>query len=894
MPFSGEKKVVTILCNCERKWNPGWSLTSFAGSSDQMRIFLLNTQTGKMQVRNVNNRGQIVKAIQYKQWSSGWTIAKYFISGRKFFLFLLKESTGEIQVREVEKRNEDEKKEGGEIAGSIQRSTWSTAWTHAEFYVSRTDTFLLLSKQTTGDVHVHEINRSGKVGTRITTTNWGSGWTIVKFFNVNGSLFWFLLNEQTGKMQIRSAENDSNLDSVIHQAQWSSDWTSASFYRSAGNTYLLLLKKSTGRVHIHLINSDGSVGERIQRYDWSAGWSNVDVYRTDGDNYLSLLKTSDGTGHLHKMNEDGSVGERIDPKEPRTKQYYEKLMTQAGTGEELLLDYFADMSGNRVSLQDSFVSGWHTIPGSWEDLKNKGRYGQIQAGIETARQNDVPISATDYIFVYMYLPPESNTAGNGVLGHPETESLEFVTHEILHLFNIHHSYSIDGGVYDDPFDIMSALASRGFSATEYSQRGPGMNIFNRTQLGWLDTSTIFWFNENSTRSQSVNIHSLSNPNSPSPIGARVQTYPGEYYSIELRTKEFWDRGFDTSVSLIHLVTALKKIKTFNFVDEKFDSNLTSCEYFQLGGIGDAFCLVLNATSGLMQVSLVHDDGVTAHAIQHKRWSTGWSSAKFFTINQKTYLILLKAGDGSVHIHALDPTGAVGQQIADYSWSSGWTSVEFFTIGDTTYLMLLKQSDGSVHIHEMKSDGTVGQKIYDRNWSTGWTTTKFYQVGESHFLFLLKKDSGLVHVHNVNTDGTIGAKIQTLNWTTGWTTADFYGSPANPLVFLLKSSDGTAHINPIKTNGKIGPQDPVNHFTHTEFSNGWDICSSFSTRDGRYLSLLKSSTGRHTVSRLSRSYLYRDTDIDGRPPLQKLTDTARKVSIKTVTRTQTAKVIFQRL
>jgi hypothetical protein len=139
---------------------------------------------------------------------------------------------------------------------------------------------------------------------------------------------------------------------------------------------------------------------------------------------------------------------------------------------------------------------------------------------------------------------------------------------------------------------------------------------------------------------------------------------------------------------------------------------------------------------------------------------------------------------------MNTNGTIGPDVQRDDWSSGWTTAEFYTIGGSTFLFLLKESDGAVCIKRMNTNGTIDPDVQRDDWSSGWTTAEFYTIGGSTFLFLLKESDGAVCIKRMNTNGTIGPDVQRENQDGqygGWTTAEFYTIGGNTFLFLLKQS-----------------------------------------------------------------------------------------------------------
>jgi hypothetical protein len=291
-------------------------------------------------------------------------------------------------------------------------------------------------------------------------------------------------------------------------------------------------------------------------------------------------------------------------------------------------------------------------------------------------------------------------------------------------------------------------------------------------------------------------------------------------------------------------------------DYKWSQGWTTVQFYTINNQTYLFLLKETGSSGSSKNVHIHkmnNDGMVGTRIEDHKWTGGWTSAKFYTINNQTYLFLLKkkglsGSNKNVHIHKMNNDGTVGTRIEDHKWTEGWTSTEFYTINNQTYLFLLKAkgvsaSDKNVHIHKMNNNGTVGPKIKDYKWTGGWTSTEFYTINNQTYLFLLKK-KGLsgsnknVHIQKMNNDGTVGNRVTDYKWTEGWTSAKLYSINNQEFMFLLKAkglsaSNKNVHIHRLNDNSSVGKR--VVGYKWTE---GWTTSEFYEINDESYLFLLK--------------------------------------------------------
>jgi len=269
--------------------------------------------------------------------------------------------------------------------------------------------------------------------------------------------------------------------------------------------------------------------------------------------------------------------------------------------------------------------------------------------------------------------------------------------------------------------------------------------------------------------------------------------------------------------------------------DSWTSGWTTAEFYTIGQ--ETYLFLLKESGGAVHIQQMNTDGTVGERVQTSDWTDGWTVARPFKVGSNPFLFLLKTADGTVHIQELDSDGTVGSRAATYDWSSDWTTAEFYTVGGKTYLFLLKAADGSVHIHRMDSDGTVGTRIQTSNWSSGWTVVRPFTVGTTPFLFLLKTSDGTVHIHELASDGTVDSQTATYDWSSGWTNAEFYTIGGKTYLLLLKRGDGTLKISEMKSDGTVETQ-----VDEQDWTNGWTSVKPFRVDDAQYLFLLKSGDG----------------------------------------------------
>ena len=242
-------------------------------------------------------------------------------------------------------------------------------------------------------------------------------------------------------------------------------------------------------------------------------------------------------------------------------------------GPDGLDDYFRNQSRGRMTLQGSVVRGWYTTAFTEaqevekrKDDPNKSVYSRgdrIQHCVDAARAGGYTAPANHRIVVYLEGRIDSGTADNRVLldAGPDRTSRSFVAHEMLHALGLApESYAnsqVNGdGVYDNPWDEMSAMAVHGVPNNRFGLGPVGLNGYHRDKLGWLPMDKIVSFRAGGATTQTITLGSLGSTANPNPQLVRVPSNvadPYQYFTVEYRRRTGYDAGIPNDTILIHEV-----------------------------------------------------------------------------------------------------------------------------------------------------------------------------------------------------------------------------------------------------------------------------------------------------------------------------------------------------
>lgn len=269
-----------------------------------------NSQLSEMDKNLISNfypfrkpRHTIGPNIYNYNWTAEWDSVEFLNQGGQTYLLLLKSSTGDVHIHKM--------RGDGSVGERIFDKKYSSGWTSAKFFEVNNRNYLFLLKQSTGDVHIHQINTDGTVGQRIFDKKWTSGWSETQFYTVGNKTYLFLYKYQTGDVHVNRINSNGTVGDLIFNKKWTPEWTTASHFKTNNKSYMFLIKKRTGDVHINEINTDGTIGQKVFDEKWTQGWTTAEFYRTNAQTYLFLLKLENGDAKQFFITDNGQRGEII-------------------------------------------------------------------------------------------------------------------------------------------------------------------------------------------------------------------------------------------------------------------------------------------------------------------------------------------------------------------------------------------------------------------------------------------------------------------------------------------------------------------------------------------------------------------------------------------------------
>jgi hypothetical protein len=260
--------------------------------------------------------------------------------------------------------------------------------------------------------------------------------------------------------------------------------------------------------------------------------------------------------------------------EPNSADFYRRMIAYRGTGG--LNDYWFAASQGAINLDGTDVFGWRTLQQNKSDFlkANPGRGDKINSGAAAFPEVDTSKYA-GIITVFNVDVGDGGNQGGGVLASPTGQSVTFLAHETGHVFGLQHSFDQSDrkdatwsapGEYFDMYDIMSAMNVYDTSDANFELRGPLLCAANLDRMGWLPSSRVWSASANSSSSDEFDLVSMSHPEIPGYMAARI----GGLY-VEFRTDELWDAAIPRPGVLLHVMSDPNAIviasDKVNYVDD---------------------------------------------------------------------------------------------------------------------------------------------------------------------------------------------------------------------------------------------------------------------------------------------------------------------------------------
>jgi hypothetical protein len=273
---------------------------------------------------------------------------------------------------------------------------------------------------------------------------------------------------------------------------------------------------------------------------------------------------------------------------------------------------------------------------------------------------------------------------------------------------------------------------------------------------------------------------------------------------------------------------------------------------------EKFLFSHNSNSGQTQIWNLEKGGLP---VFDKKWSSGWTNFNFYEYKGKMYFFHQKTNDGTARIVEMDYNkimvgSSMGERVYDKKWSSGWTSTKFFVHNDIVYFLHYKEGSGLARLNAATKGGDVGTKIYEKTWSKGYTNFAMTANGKNFFILYQKGGEGTCVINKVDLpklesaakagllSPNLGTESYRKKWSSGWSNICFLELNGKTYIFLNKNNGGTARIQELLTDGTLGKR-----VYDKKWTDGWSEIDVFYKNGSPQLFHQKASTGQTKICEL---------------------------------------------
>lgn len=258
------------------------------------------------------------------------------------------------------------------------------------------------------------------------------------------------------------------------------------------------------------------------------------------------------------------------------------VFTSAGSDNLNIVDYFNEMSHNKVDLSGSKVFGPYRLKEKLSDYKGRpnGRDWLKDLAIKKATDANVPLNNFSGVCVCSFAPGELGGWLGGMAAICDTANLSpsLLGQEMRHGYGIDDA-RINGSTvdYQDPWEVQIVFNAYMAPHTEFK------NAWEIRARGWFDESRVF-FPSSPSAIDVVKLRPLHRTDLTGIFAAQVGPY-----LVEFRVWQRWDAGIPRACDLVHrfqddhsyLMPSISGNKDC-IVGDKFeigDSSKTSTDYY---------------------------------------------------------------------------------------------------------------------------------------------------------------------------------------------------------------------------------------------------------------------------------------------------------------------------
>jgi hypothetical protein len=272
------------------------------------------------------------------------------------------------------------------------------------------------------------------------------------------------------------------------------------------------------------------------------------------------------------------------PDEPHNLAYFQGMFASDYPG----LDYYwRELSYDQINLEGSRAYGWFTLPHPRSSYFPINLFNLAQ---DCAAAADPFVYFPDFAGVnYMFNANLGDYAYGGKMGvfvdgrhmllpstwlsHAVYQNIAGVAHEMGHAFGLPHSSGDYGKIYDSPWDVMSIPGGAGnIYHPVYQYPGQHTIAYYKSLLGWIPPEKVVIAPPGSQ--VTVRLERLALPQTGDPLLIKIYTtgLQRDFYTVEARRRDGFDRQLPGSAVIIHKVNTAIFHSPANLVDVDRNGN----------------------------------------------------------------------------------------------------------------------------------------------------------------------------------------------------------------------------------------------------------------------------------------------------------------------------------
>jgi hypothetical protein len=230
--------------------------------------------------------------------------------------------------------------------------------------------------------------------------------------------------------------------------------------------------------------------------------------------------------------------------------FYKNLM---GADSENLREYFRDVSYGTIDMTGTTVMDtWYPMNIKGADYQKLSRRDKWQKCVDAAVANGVSTAAFPNRIIANYNAPYDGGAsvGNGMCSvlvdsDATQQSAQFFAHEMSHCRGFNDAYDNSNHGNDNRSDIMSCMACDGWANHNRVYSGPGYSAPQQFISRWIPPQRSLALTPSTVKTKktvTVDLAPVTRPEANGYLMVKVGSSTTDYYALEFRQPEGWDRG----------------------------------------------------------------------------------------------------------------------------------------------------------------------------------------------------------------------------------------------------------------------------------------------------------------------------------------------------------------